>query len=364
MPFAVRLRVRSRATSVARDLIIAALLLACLPACQRTEIASYSFNGEIMGTVYMVSVAAPFPDDSQDVSNLSGAIEAALAEVDQKMSTYKPDSELSLFNASQALTPFAVSPETLEVFLLAHTISEDTEGAFDVTVGPIVNAYGFGPEKKLAPQVSDDELAVLRERVGYHLLTISEHDSTIQKQRPDVYADLSAIAKGYAVDQVAHELDAAGYTNYMVEVGGEVRTGGLNAGGAPWRIAIEQPMEERGKIQKVAPMSGVSMATSGDYRNYYEVDGERVSHTIDPRTGRPIAHNLASVSVITKECALADGLATALMVMGPEKGFQWAESHGLACYFLVRQGDGFEPRETTAFTEFIERGTGRLETAS
>lgn len=364
MPFAVRLRVRSRATSVARDLVVAALLLACLPACQRTEIASYSFNGETMGTVYMVTVAAPFADDLEITGELGEVVAATLAEVDQKMSTYKPDSELSRFNASEALTPFKVSPETLDVFVFARTISEDTEGAFDVTVGPIVNAYGFGPEKKLAPHVSDDELAELRERVGYNLVTINEQDSTIQKLRPDVYVDLSAIAKGYAVDQVAHELDAAGYTNYMIEVGGEVRTGGFNAGGAPWRIAIEQPMEERGKIQKVAPMSGVSMATSGDYRNYVEVDGERVSHTIDPRTGRPIAHNLASVSVITEECALADGLATALMVLGPEEGRQWAESHGLACYFLVRQGDGFESRETTAFTEFIERGTGRLETAS
>jgi thiamine biosynthesis lipoprotein len=265
------------------------------------------------------------------------------------MSTYQPSSELSQFNSSRATEPFPVSAETLQVFAEAQRISAATGGAFDITVGPLVNLWGFGPNAKPLMIPADEEVERLRPRIGWSRIEVDTALSTIRKSEPEMYCDLSAIAKGYAVDRVAEGLAALGLADTMVEVGGEVRTRGRNAAGEPWRIAIERPDTAQRAFQEVVPLSDLAMATSGDYRNFYEQDGVRFSHTIDPRTGRPIQHRLASVSVIDPVCMRADGYATALMVLGEEEGFKLAEEQGLAALFLVRKGDGFEERATAAF---------------
>ncbi|MBI4557641.1 MAG: FAD:protein FMN transferase [Candidatus Hydrogenedentes bacterium] len=337
-------------------LCILLFLSSCGPPEPKPQI--ISFTGQTMGTTYTVKVMAMSmrPVEKGEVER---AIEAELEAVNQKMSTYRPDSELSRFNASTDATPFSVSAETAEVFRQALEISRISGGAFDITVGPIVNAWGFGPEKAREGGPTEEELAVLRQRVGYRKIEVDVEAKTVRKTQPDVYCDLSAIAKGYGVDEVAGALEHDGFHDYMVEVGGEVRASGHNAEGAPWQIAIEKPDEQGRSVQLVVPLENRALATSGDYRNYFEKHGVRYSHEIDPSTGRPITHNLASVSVIHRECSWADGFATALIVLGPEKGYNLAVEQNLAAYFIVREKDGgFTERSTPAFEEILKSAQG------
>jgi thiamine biosynthesis lipoprotein len=197
--------------------------------------------------------------------------------------------------------------------------------------------------------------------VGWQKLVLDPAAGTASKTVPELYVDLSAVAKGYAVDRTAAVLDQMGLEDYMVEVGGEVRTRGLNLKRQPWRIGIERPVAESRELQRVVPLSGLAMATSGDYRNFYVLDGERYSHTIDARTGRPVTHGAASVSVVTEECLWADGWATALLVMGPEEGFALAQEQGLAALFLVYDGENdFQEKATDAFRELIGSAEGAV----
>jgi thiamine biosynthesis lipoprotein len=305
-----------------------------------------------MGTTYTVKVVTQGPPGSSPTpaeEEVQRTIEERLAEVDEKMSTYRPSSELSRFNSSRATEPFPVSAETLEVFAEAQRVSAATGGAFDITVGPLVNLWGFGPAAKPATIPPDEEIERLKPQIGWGKIEVDTARSTIRKWEPEMYCDLSAIAKGYAVDRVAEGLSALGFADYMVEVGGEVRTRGRNAAREPWRIAIERPDTTRRAFQEIVPLSDLAMATSGDYRNFYEQDGVRFSHTIDPRTGRPIQHRLASVSVVDPLCMRADGYATALMVLGENEGFELAKDQGLAALFLVRTGDQFDEKATPAF---------------
>lgn len=307
-----------------------------------------------MGTVYHVNVVLPMPAET-DIAALQALIEAELEDVNARMSTYRADSELSRFNSHQSTSPFPVSAATLEVFELALEISARTNGAFDVTVGPLVNAWGFGPEATPENPLSDEEIEALMAHTGYKRIEIDAGRLAVKKEDPEVYCDLSGIAKGYAVDRLCAAFEKTGYHDYMVEVGGEVRTNGLNGEGVPWRIGIVNPDPVRGDVELVVPMSGWALATSGDYRNFYERNGVRYSHTIDPRTGRPITHNLASVSVIDKKCAIADGYATALMVMGPEEAVRWSEENGVIAFFIVREPNGeFRDIATKDFQKSLE----------
>ena len=310
-----------------------------------------TFSGPTMGTAYRVQV---IPDrqgtDPAYAARVSATIEETLESVNQDMSTYSPDSELSRFNASVGEETFAISEDTAAVFACALEVAEASGGAFDITVGPLVNAWGFGPNGRLQPP-TDEELTALRSHVGYQKLRLDVEASTIQKIDAAVYCDLSALAKGFAVDEVAEALDELGAERYLVEVGGEIRARGTNLRGEPWSLGIEKPVDIGRELQRAVRLRDVSLATSGDYRNFYEQDGLRLSHTIDPRTGRPVAHSLASVSVIHPSCMYADAYATTLMVLGPDDGLAWAEDHGLAALFLVRAGDGFEEWATSRFEE-------------
>jgi thiamine biosynthesis lipoprotein len=316
-----------------------------------------TFSGPTMGTAFHVKVISDRQGtDTAYAARLSAAIEETLESVNQNMSTYLPDSELSRFNASGGEDRFAISTDTAAVFACALEIAESSGGAFDITVGPLVNAWGFGPNGRHQPP-TNEELTALRSHVGYQKLRLDMEASTIQKIDAAVYCDLSALAKGFAVDQIAEALDELGVGRYLVEVGGEIRARGTNQGGESWSVGIEKPVDTGRKLQRAVRLHDVSLATSGDYRNFYERDGLRLSHTIDPRTGRPVAHNLASVSVIHPSCMYADAYATTLMVLGPDDGLAWAEDHGLAALFLVRAGEGFEERATSRFND--EYGDGQ-----
>ncbi len=331
-------------------LFFSLLLSACsdpLPPAKETV----AFTGGIMGTTYHITVVASMEDDVSTA--MAEAIEGALKHVDGKMSTYKEDSELSVLNrmAGGAYTP--VSNEVFAMLQLALEVNRETEGAFDITVGPLVNRWGFGPDDKQEPP-TEEELATLKALCGPEAITLDALTQSVQKRASGVYCDLSGIAKGYAVDLVASVLEAEDYRDYMIEVGGEVRTAGKNAVGLPWKIAIEKPVDEGRVLQEVVGLSNISLATSGNYRNFYEVDGKRYSHTIDPATGKPVAHSLASVSVLHPRCALADAYATALMVLGPDKGMALAERLALPV-MLVSHGEngGFETRQTEAFQAYL-----------
>ena len=316
----------------------------------------YAFQGRTMGTTFMVKVVTETLGEERQAEVLE-LIEAELDEVDTKMSHYLEDSELSRFNRSRDTSPFAVSEETLEVFRHAQELARLSGGAFDVTVGPLVDAWGFGPEERVIepsePRL-DEVISRLIAHVGYTKIELDLEHSTIRKTEPSVACDLSAIAKGYGVDQVSEALRREGFGDHLVEVGGEVRAAGLNDAGQPWRIAIEHPGSGGTVPGRIVPLSNLAMATSGDYRNYYEVGGVRFSHTIDPRTGYPVSHALASVSVVDELSVRADGLATALAVLGPDEGYELAVEQDLAALFIVRDGEGgFRERATPAFERLV-----------
>lgn len=307
------------------------------------------FSGSTMGTTYSVKVATADLDE-QARKALVEEIESQLDRVDSLMSTFRADSELSRFNRHASRDPFPLSPETIEVFRIAFEVSELTGGAFDITVGPLVAAWGFGATDRMPAPPTEREQLELGQRVGYQKLVIDLEGSRVSKRDPRIECDLSAIAKGYGVDQVARGISHLGHANYLVEIGGELRARGHKLDGLPWRVGIEQPDAAIRTSRETLVLRDISLATSGDYRDYYEIDGERVSHTIDPRAGQPIRHRLASVSVLHERAVWADALATALNVMGSEEGVSFAESHEIAALFLVREGvDGFRRIATPAF---------------
>lgn len=315
-------------------------------------------SGETMGTTYSVKVAAK--DDSASQEHLRIAVEAALMRVNAGMSTYIEDSELSRLNQAPAEEVIEVAEETFARIANAQRVSEETGGAFDITIGPIVQAYGFGSETVLEFP-SDEKLDALFGRVGYRKLKINDDLRTVVKTTDGMYCDLSAIAKGHGVDAVVETLVSHGVESCFVEIGGEVRAVGEKSGGEVWRVGIERPDETERRMHRAVPLRDIAMATSGDYRNYYEQDGWRISHIIDARTGRPIDHALASVSVLHERCEMADAYATALMVLGPGEGMRLAERLDLAALFLVREGDEFVERESPAFSAYIEASAAELE---
>ncbi|MXY23708.1 MAG: FAD:protein FMN transferase [Acidobacteria bacterium] len=338
--------------------LLSAALLFFLAACTTNDLhvlvqgGTHRYRGDTMGTTYEVTVVAD-PQYNVRFPFLHAAIAMTLERIEAAMSTWRPESELSRFNLADTTDPFSVSPDTATVFQHALTVGALTGGAFDITVGPLVDAWGFGPPGHPPAAPSAADLTRLREQVGWERLAVDAEASTIRKLTPGASVDLSALAKGYAVDQVAELLDAEGFTNYLVEVGGEVRAAGRNARGEPWRVGIERPSAGPPTVYRTVELSGQALATSGDYRNTYVLDGQRVSHTIDPRTGQPVTHALASVSVIDPLCVRADALATGLMVLGPDDGFALATEQGWPALFLVRRPDGtLEELTTPTWAQF------------
>lgn len=322
-------------------------MLVSLAGCEsRPE--AHRFHGPIFGTGYHVTIYADLNEAAHD--ELGVGILAELERIDALMSTYRDDSELSRLNRFPVGAPFFLSPTTAEVLRESLRIARLSAGAFDVTVGPAVNLWGFGPRERPDKVPDDAALAAALARIDFHALHLG--NGRLTKSKP-VYIDLSGIAKGYATDQVADYLEDQGIENYLVEVGGEVRTHGEKPDGSPWRIAVEKPISTERSVQRIIDLGNAAVATSGDYRNYFESDGIRYSHTIDPRTGRPIVNRVASVTAIAKRCATADALATAFTVMGADSGLAMAERENIAVYFIVRTDDGFKTLMSSAFTPYL-----------
>ncbi len=309
------------------------------------------YHGDTMGTSYHVTMVVPvykaFTRDFRE-KELKKRIDEELKRVNSLMSTYDPESELSRLNSHQSEEPFPISADTAKVLRLALEIAQKTNGAYDPTVGPLVNLWRFGPEDRPEKVPSDEEIAAARQRVGWDKIKIIEQpgaDSQPQyavvKSDPNVYIDLSSVAKGFGVDCVAELLIQGGYKNFLVDVGGELRSCGKNIADKDWSVGISSPILTDNSMAKTVSLSDKAIATSGDYLNFYELDGVRYSHIIDTQTGRPITHKTASVSVIDDSCMTADAWATALLALGAEKGKPLAKENGLHVIFLVRDGEEF-----------------------
>ena len=303
-----------------------------------------ALSGSTMGTRYTVKLRALPPEVDRDA--LQAEIDGILHRINGRMSTWDPDSELSRFNASASTDWVTMSSETVRVVGEALEVSRLTDGAFDVTVGPLVDLWGFGPGPRPEVAPSSEQVAAAREQVGFRRLQLQETGSALRKEHPQLRIDLSAIAKGYAVDQLAEHLERRGVADYMVEIGGEVRARGTHPRGTPWRIGIERPVAGGRSVYRVIQIDGRGLATSGDYRNFIEVDGRRLSHTIDPRTGRPVTHELASVTVMASSSMRADAIATGLLALGPEAAADLAEREKIAALFILRTDEGFREAST------------------
>jgi len=304
-----------------------------------------SFSGQTMGTTYSVKVAkAPAALDRQA---LAADIQAALDAVDGRMSTYRADSELSRINGQQAGVATPVSAETAKVVAAALRASELTGGAFDPTIGPLVDLWGFGPKGARYSAPSAAEIETARAAVDYRRVTLQ--DGAVGKTSADTHLDLSGVAKGYGVDKISELLESKGLHNHLVEVGGELRAKGRAAGDRAWRIGIEKPSVAGGEFQRVLDLDGEALATSGNYRIFFEDQGKRYAHIIDPRTGAPLDHNLASATVIAASSMEADALSTSMLVMGPEAAMAFVTEHDIAAFFIVGRDGAFTEAASPAF---------------
>lgn len=338
---------------VLRLRFLSAALLVALAACGNSgrEFPVQELLGSTMGTTFSVKIVAPPPE--LDLVLLQRDVQDTLNAVNELMSTYIEESALSQFNSSDSMDWQDVPSELCHAVEAAQVVSEFTDGAFDVTVGPLVDLWGFGPAGSGPTPPAEDAIASAMTQVGYRKLHVDCSIPALRKDAPGLRIDLSAFAKGHAVDLVADLLDNRELPNYLVEIGGEMRMRGINARSEAWAIAVETPTRQARSVQTVVSVTNSAMATSGDYRNFFEHDGRFYSHTIDPRTGSPITHEAASVTVIADTAAFADAAATALLVLGPQAGLELAERESIAAYFLLRLGDEFDERMSPLFASKV-----------
>jgi thiamine biosynthesis lipoprotein len=302
-----------------------------------------------MGTSYSIKLV-PAPS-AANRERLKAMVEQRLAAINQQMSTYIDDSDLMRFNRSTSTDWQPVPAALASLAAQANRISALSEGRYDITVGPLVDLWGFGSKGVPEQAPGDDEVADTLRQVGYKRLRERAEPPALQKTVAGLEVDLSSIAKGWAVDQLAVLLEDLGVKSYLVEIGGEVRAHGRKPNGETWRIAVEKPVRDGRVVQRVINLHNSAMATSGDYRNFYQEGGRYYSHTIDPISGYPVQHRLASVTVLADTCADADAWATALLALGEDHGPKLAAELGIKSLFIVRTADGFLEETSPAFAE-------------
>ncbi len=316
------------------------------------ETGAREFGGATMGTTYRVLFGRT--SDSINVDALQRGVDSVLLAVNASMSTYDASSELSRFNARADTTAVVVSAPLALVISQALAVYAASGGSFDVTVGPLVDAWGFGPAARDTLVPTNAELDSIGQFVGSDKLRL--RGTMLAKSDARVRIDLSAIAKGYGVDAVSDYLLGRGYANHLVEIGGELRARGVNVRGEPFRVGIEEPDPDRIRVRLAVALDNRALASSGNYRNFYEVGGVRYSHTLDPSTRRPTQHTLLAVSVMHAECAVADAWATALMAAGPDRAWELAEENGLDVLLLIDGGEGrVTERATSGFSAALRR---------
>lgn len=310
------------------------------------------FDGPTMGSRYSIQyvrhASTPGPKTVQ------AEVESILAEVDRQFSTYRSDSDIERFNELPGNRCQTMPAPVLELIRVGERLSQQSAGAYDLTVEPLLNLWGFGPQARGAKVPTAQALTAVRQRVGYRHLRI-DGDQLCKDAAVEV--DFNSIAAGYAVDSIAAKLEAMGIHNYLAEATGELKAAGKKLDGSAWKIALEEPRDDQQVAQRIIAADGYGVSTSGDYRNYFEVDGRRYSHTLDARTGAPVLHTLASVTVIHPSALMADGLSTLLLILGPEGAWDYAETHGIGAFFVLRTETGFVTRTNAAFERLVARKT-------
>ncbi len=314
-----------------------------------------SFSGSTMGTSYRVKLAGAL--SPQERTRVAGAISDVLARARTRFSTYEPTSELSRFNSRSEPGGVPVSKATLSLVDLALEVSRASHGALDPSVGPLVELWGFGPREPTSSPPTQREVASAREKVGHAFLSTDHTAQRLVKHRAHARCDLSAIAKGQAIDDVGGALQALGYRNFLIEIGGELLARGRSGSGRAWRVGIESPEPHSRAVASAVELTDLAIATSGSYRNFRMLPQGRVSHLIDPRTGYPVEHTVVSVSVVHASAALADAWATALHVLGERQGYELAVQRGLAARFVSKRGDSLVVRATPGFPAELARSS-------
>ncbi len=333
--------------------LVALALAAALGGCGLSERVE-EFGGPTMGSNYSVKYVRG--EAAPAVEALKAEVEAILAEVDEQASTYRDDSLISRFNQAPAGTCMALPAAMLELVRSGQALAEQSGGAFDLTLEPLLDLWGFGPQARVERVPSEAQLQQARARTGHQHLRI-EADRLCKDI--DLQLDLNSIAAGHTVERIAARLGELGVTSYLIDVTGELKALGRKPDGQPWRVAIEAPRDDQRVAQRILQLDGYGLSTSGDYRNYFEENGRRYSHTLDPQTGAPISHKLAAVTVADPSTLRADGLSTLLMVLGPERGWAFAEQAGIAAFFVTREGEGFATRTSAAFDRVFAAGEGQ-----
>ncbi|MBM6444713.1 MULTISPECIES: FAD:protein FMN transferase [Pseudomonas] len=323
-------------------------LIVMLSACGNGD-SMESVGGPTMGSTYSIKYVrhAGLPA----AADVRVEVEKILADIDRQLSTYRSDSDIERFNDLPANRCQKMPASILKLIRVGEQLSEQSEGSYDLTVEPLLNLWGFGPQGREEKVPAEQALAQARQRVGYQHLRI-EGDQLCKDAAVEV--DFNSIAAGYAVDTIAARLEALGIHDYLAEATGELKAAGKKLGGSPWRIALEEPRDDQQVAERIVAVDGFGLSTSGDYRNYFEQDGRRYSHTFDARSGAPVSHSLASVTVIHPSALMADGLSTLLLILGPERGWDYAEKHDIGAFFVIRADTGFVTRTSHAF----ERVTG------
>ncbi len=336
-------------------LFLAALILAVLwRGWERQEVPPdlLTLDGFVWTTTWSVRVSHP-PADPELRALLRASVEEELRAIDTLMSRFNENSVLSRFNRHRSLEPFPVPEELLATVALALEVGRRTDGAYDITVAPLMRLWGFGDLRGREVKPDAEEIAASLEGVGYEHLTVSFDPPSLQKAVPELELDLSSIAKGTGVDRVSALLERLGVENYLVDVGGDLRVRGVRPDGNPWRIGIERPLLDRREVHRVLELTSLGVASSGEYRNYVVIDGQRVSHTMDPRVGRPVAHPPSTVTVLAETAEEADAWATAMNVMGVQEGLRLADELGLSVHFLTLSEEGLVERESEAFRRLL-----------
>lgn len=303
-----------------------------------------SISGPTMGSTWSIKYLrhADLPAPAE----VRVEVEKILAEVDQQMSTYRSESDIERFNDLPANRCQKMPAPVLDLVRIGEQLAVQSEGAFDLTIEPLLNLWGFGPQAREEKVPTTAALAEVRQRVGHAHLRI-EGDQLCKDAAVEV--DFNSIAAGYAVDRIAARLEAIGVQNYLAEVTGELKAAGRKLDGSTWRVALEEPRDDQQVAQRIIAVDGYGVSTSGDYRNYFQQGGRRYSHTFDARTGAPVSHTLASVTVIHPSALMADGLSTLLLILGPERGWDYAETHDIGAFFVIRADTGFVIRTNQAF---------------
>ncbi|SDS96781.1 thiamine biosynthesis lipoprotein [Pseudomonas asplenii] len=330
---------------------LAGVILALLSGCDGRD-SLERFGGPTMGSTYSIQYVRRAGGPSS--ADIKAEVEAILRRVDQQMSTYRADSDIARFNDLPANRCQLMPLSILDLVRTGEALSQASEGAYDLTVEPLMNLWGFGPQGREEKVPDAAQLATVRQRVGHAHLRIE--GDRLCKDAP-VEVDFDSIAAGYTVDLIAARLAALGIDSFLAEVTGELKAVGRKPDGSPWRVALEEPRDDRQVAQRIVDIDGYGVSTSGDYRNYFEQEGKRYSHTFDARVGAPVSHELAAVTVIHPSTLMADGLSTLLLILGPEQGWDYAKKHDIAAFFVIRADKAFVTRTNPAFDRLLKATT-------